>query len=189
MNADRSESRRSRNPWRAAAIAERATGPISMSSPPNATRRKLSSVKSLLRFTSTVIRRSSGARRMRTCSSRVQCRSGLGGVPEEELALRGGVDAGDVLGCGGQVVVEVGEDDRGLVEEEPLDLPGDAPLAGDVDGGDVVACQLVEGGVVEPRGVPGAGPGLGVDGVQRRAEVDVGDRAGAVVDQAHLAVQ
>src|SRR5262249_13501662 len=132
MNADRSESRRARNPWRAEAIAERATGPISTPSPPNATRRKLSSEKSLLRLTSTVIRRSSGAQRMRNCSRRVQCRSGLGGVPEEELPLCRRVDAGDVLGGGGQVVVEVGEDDRRLVEEQPLDLAGEALLAVEV---------------------------------------------------------
>src|SRR5262252_2109081 len=177
MNADRSESRRATNPWRAAAIAERATGPISTPSPPNATRRKLSSEKSLLRFTSTVIRRSSGTQQMRSGPRRAQCGSGLGGVPEEELPLRRRVDAGDALCCGGQVVVEVGEDDRRLIEEEPLDLAGDVPRAGEVHGRDVLLRERVEGWVVEPRGVPGARPGLGVDGVQWRTQVHVRYRA------------
>src|SRR5215467_8661854 len=139
MSADRSESRRATNPWRAAAIAERATGPISTPSPPNATRRKLPSEKSLLRFTSTVIRRSSGTQRCRSGSRRVQCGSGLGGVPEEELPLRR------------QVVVEVGEDDRRLIEEEPLDLACEVPRAAEVHGRDVLLREIVEGWVVEMR--------------------------------------
>src|SRR5215472_18252343 len=108
MNAVRSESSRARNPRRAAAIASRASGPISTPSRPNATRRKLSSVKSARRFTTTVTRRTSHLR----------------GVPQEELSLRRRVDAGDVLLGGAQVVVPVGPDDRGLIEQEPLDLPG-----------------------------------------------------------------
>src|SRR5215469_11637364 len=49
-------------------------------------------------------------------------------VVEEESADPGCVDTCDVLGCGGQEVVKVGVDDRRLVQKEPLDLTGDAPL-------------------------------------------------------------
>src|SRR5436190_22498359 len=118
MNAVRSESSRARNPRRAAAIASLASGPISTSSRPNATRRKLSSVKSARRFTTTVTGASPEARPGRP----VRCPSGLRRVPHEELPLRRRVDAGDVLLGSAQVVVEVGPDDRGLIEHQLLDL-------------------------------------------------------------------
>src|SRR6478736_2678084 len=120
MNAVRSEASRARKARRAPAIASRATGPISTSSRPNATRRKLSSVKSARRFTTTVISASPGAGpgRQRPYPS------ALRRVPQEELPLRRRVDAGDVLLCSGQVVVEIGPDDRGLIQQELLDLSG-----------------------------------------------------------------
>src|SRR6266516_2243899 len=116
MNAVRSESSRARNPRRAAAIASRAAGPISTASRPNAARRKLSSVKSARRFTTTVTGASPGAVPGRP----VRCQSGLRGVPQEDLSLRRRVDAGDVLLGGAQVVVAVGPNDRGLIEQELL---------------------------------------------------------------------
>src|SRR5215469_6667438 len=127
MNAVRSESSRATNPRRAAAIASRADGPISTPSRPNATRRKLSSVKSARRSTTTVMRWTSHLR----------------GVPQEELPLRRRVDAGDVLLGGAQVVVEVGPDDRGLIEQEPLDLRGQILLGLQVHRGDELLRELV----------------------------------------------
>src|SRR5215475_12487754 len=126
MKAVRSESSSARNPRRAAAIASRATGPISRSSRANATRLKLSSVRSARRFTTTVICASRAGGPGRPAWSP----SGLRGVPQEELPLRRRVDAGDVLLGSGQVVVEVGEDDRRLIEQELLDLPGYLLLGG-----------------------------------------------------------
>src|SRR5215831_8725298 len=156
MNAVRSESSRARKARRAAAIASRATAPISTSSRPNATRRKLSSVKSARRFTTTVTDASPGASPGRP----VRYPSGLRRVPQEELPLRRRVDAGDVLlGCA-QVVVEVGENDRGLIEQERLDLPGQLLLRLQVHRGDELLRELVIGGVVETGGLPGALPGL-----------------------------
>src|SRR5215472_12142176 len=152
MNAVRSESSRATNPRRAAAIASRASGPISTPSRPNATRRKLSSVKSARRFTTTVMPRTSHLR----------------GVPQEELPLRRRVDAGDVLlGCA-QEVVEVGPDDRRLIQEELLDLPGQLPLSGQIHRGDELLRKLVVGGVAETGGIPRALPGFCIDGLQRR---------------------
>src|SRR5215510_14017029 len=124
MNAVRSESSRERNARRAAAIASRAAGPISTSSRPNAARRKLSSVKSARRLTTTVTGASPGAGPGRPG----RYPSGLRRVPQEELPLLRRVDAGDVLLGGGQVVVEVGPNDRGLIEQELLDLPGQIHL-------------------------------------------------------------
>src|SRR6516165_9711169 len=138
MNAVRSESSRARNPRRAAAIASRASGPISTPSRPNATRRKLSSVKSARRFTTTVMPGTSHLR----------------GVPQEELPLRRRVGAGDVLLAGAQVVVEIGENDRGLIEQEPLDLPGNLPRAGQVELRDKLLRERVVGGVAETGGIP-----------------------------------
>src|SRR6266496_729161 len=185
MKAVRSESSRARNPRRAAAIASCATGPISTPSSPNATRRKLPRVKSARLFTTTVISASPGTGPGRP----VRHPSGLRGVPQEELALRRRVDAGDVLLSGAQVVIEVGEDDRSLVQQELLDLPGYLPLGGQVDRRDELLRELVVGGVVEMGGVPGTLPRLGIDRLKRRLEINVRHRAGAVVDQAHLAVQ
>src|SRR5499427_987137 len=185
MNAVRSESSRARNPRRAAAIASRATGPISTSSRPNAARRKVSSVKSARRFTTTLTGASPGAGPGRP----VRYRSGLRRVPQEELPLRRRVDAGDVLLGGAQVVVEVGPDDRGLIEQELLDLPGQLLLRLQVHRGDELLRELVIGGVVETGGIPGALPGLVVDGLQRCRQIQVRHRAGAVVDQAHLAIE
>src|SRR5215472_8424191 len=124
MNAVRSESSRARNPRRAAAIASRATGPIATSSRPNAARRPL--------------RYPSGLRR----------------VPQEELPLRRRVDAGDVLLGRAQVVVEVGENDRGLIEQERLDLPGQLLLGAQVDRRDELLRERVVLGVIEMGGVP-----------------------------------
>src|SRR5215831_4192499 len=150
MNAVRSESSRARNPRRAAAIASRAAGPISTSSRPNAARRKLSSVKSARRLTTTVTGASPGAGPGRP----VRYRSGLRRVPQEELPLRRRVDAGDVLlGCA-QVVVEVGENDRGLIEQERLDLPSQLLLATYVDRREELLREVVVGGVVEMGGIP-----------------------------------
>src|SRR5215475_15903893 len=150
MNAVRSESSRARNPRRAAAMASRAAGPIPTSSRPNATRRKLSSVKSARRFTTTVTDASPGASPGRP----VRYPSGLRRVPQEELPLRRRVDAGDVLlGCA-QVVVEVGENDRGLIEQERLDLPGQLLLGADVDRRDELLRERVVLGVVEVGGIP-----------------------------------
>src|SRR5215469_12654931 len=131
MNAVRSESSKVRNPRRATAIASRATGPISTPSRPNAARRKLSSVKSARRFTTTVISASPGAGPGR--QRPYPYPSGLRHVPHEELSLRRRVDAGDVLLGRAQVVVEVGENDRRLVEQERLDLPGQLLLGAQVD--------------------------------------------------------
>src|SRR5215468_11365050 len=169
MKAVRSESSRARNPRRAAAIASRATGPISTSSRPNAARRKLSSVKSARRFTTTVTGASPGAGPGRP----VRCRSGLRRVPQEELPLRRRVDAGDVLLGRAQVIVEVGENNRGLIEQELLDLPGQLLLGADVDRRDELLRELVVLGVVEMGGIPGALARLGVDGLQRRLEIHV----------------
>src|SRR5215470_10519266 len=185
MNAVRSESSRARKPRRAAAIPSRAAGPISTSSRPNATRRKLSSVKSARRFTTTVTGASPGGGPGRP----VRYPSGLRGVPQEELPLRRRVDAGDVLLSGAQVAVEVSPDDRGLIEQELLDLPGQLLLRLQVHRGDELLRELVVGGVAEPGGIPRALPGLGIDGLQRRRQIQVRHRAGAVVDNAHLAVE
>src|SRR6266516_3968493 len=185
MNAVRSESSRARNPRRAAAIASRAGGPISTSSRPNATRRKLSSVKSARRFTTTVIGASPAAGPGRP----VRYPSGLRGVPQEELPLRRRIGAGDVLLARAQVVVEIGENDRGLIQQEPLDLPGQLLLCLQVHRGDELLRELVVGGVVEMGGVPIALPGLGIVGLKRRLEINVRHRAGAIVYQAHLAVE
>src|SRR5215475_104095 len=150
MNAVRSESSRARNPRRAAAMASRAAGPMSTSSRPNATRRKPSSVKSARRFTATVIAASPDAGPGRP----VRYPSGLRRVPQEELPLRRRVDAGDVLlGCA-QVVVEVGENDRGLIEQERLDLPGQLLLGADVDRRDELLRERVVLRVVEMGGIP-----------------------------------
>src|SRR5258708_34649686 len=121
MTADRSDSRRATNPRRAAAIVSRAAGPISTPSPANATRRKLSSVKSARRFTATVISVSPGAVPGIHARYSAGRSSALRRIPHEELALRRRVGPGDVLRRGAQVVVEVGEDDRGLVQQQPLD--------------------------------------------------------------------
>src|SRR5215469_617154 len=145
MNAVRSESSRARNPSRAVAIASRATGPISTSSRPNVARWKLSSVKSARRFTTTVTGASPGAGPGRP----VRYPSGLRRVPQEELPLRRRVDAGDVLLGGGQEVVEVGVNDRGLIEQEPMDLPGHINLRLQVHRGDELLRELVVGGIVE----------------------------------------
>src|SRR5262245_4284566 len=177
MNAVRSESSRARNARRAAAIASRAAGPISTSSRPNAARRKVSSVKSARRFTTTVTGASPGAGPGRP----VRYRSGLRRVPEEELALRRRVDAGDVLLGGAQVVVEVGENDRGFFEQEPLDLPGQLLLGAYVDRRDELLREFVVLSVVEMGGIPGALARLGVDGLQRRLQIHVRHRPGAVV--------
>src|SRR5215471_3724729 len=185
MNAVRSESSRARNPRRAAAIASRATAPISTSSRPNAARRKLSSVKSARRFTTTVTRASPAAGPGRP----VRYPSGRRRVPQEELPLRRRVDAGDVLLSGAQVAVEVSPDDRGLIEQELLDLPGQLLLCLQVHRGDELLRELVVGGVAETGGIPRALPGLGIDGLQRRRQIQVRHRAGAVVDNAHLAVE
>src|SRR5215471_7785767 len=185
MNAVRSESSRARNPRRAAAIASRAAGPISTPSRPNATRRKLSSVKSARRSTTTV----NGASPAAGPGRRLRYPSDLPGVPQEELPLRRRVGAGDVLLGGAQIVVEVGENDRGLIEQEPLDLPGQLPLGGQVDRRDELLRELVVGGVVEMGGIPVTLPGRVINGLQRRLEINVRHRAGAVVDQAHLAVE
>src|SRR5215467_14248809 len=176
MNAVRSESSRARKPRRAAAIASRASGPISTSSRPNAARRKLSSVKSARRFTATVTGASPGAGPGRP----VRYPSGLRGVPQEELPLRRRVGAGDVLLAGAQVVVEIGVNDRGLIEQELLDLPGQLPLRRQVHGGDELLRELVVGGVVEMGGIPVALPGRVINGLQRRLEEDVRHRARAV---------
>src|SRR5215468_6313444 len=186
MNAVRSESSRARNPRRAAAIASRAAGPMSTSSRPNAARRKLSSVKSDRRFTTTVTGASPWAGPGRRP---LRYPSGLRGVPQEELPLRRRVDAGDVLLSGAQVAVEVSPDDRGLIEQELLDLPGQLLLRLQVHRGDELLRELVIGGVVETGGIPGALPGLVVDGLQRCRQIQVRYRAGAVVDNAHLAVE
>src|SRR6266480_5128863 len=157
MNAVRSASSRARKARRAAAIASRATGPISTSSRPNATRRKLSSVKSTRRSTTTVTGASPGAGPGRP----VRYPSGLRRVPQEELPLRRRVDAGDVLLGGGQVVVEVGPDDRCLIEQELLDLPSQLLLRLQVHRGDELVRELVVVWVVETGGIPCARPGLG----------------------------
>src|SRR5262245_40065849 len=189
MNPVRSDSRRATNPRRAAAIASRATGPISTLSPANATWRKLSSVKSTRRFTTTAIPVSPGTIPGSDAGYSPGRSSALRRVPQEELALGRRVGPGHVLQRGAQVVVEVGEDNRGLVKQQPLDLPGQPSLRGQVHRRDELLGQLVVGGVVEVGGVPGTLSLFGVDGLQRRREVHVRDCAGAVVDQAHLAVE
>src|SRR6266516_6173680 len=185
MNAVRSESSSARKPRRAASIASRATGPISTSSRPNATRRKLSNVKSARRFTTTIICASPAGGPGRPA----WCPSGLRGVPQEELPLRRRVDAGNVLLGGGQIVVEVGTNDRGLIEQELLELPGQLLLCLQIHRGDELLRELVVGGVVETGGIPCALPGLCIDGLQRRRQIQVRHRAGAVVDNAHLAIE
>src|SRR6266487_3879066 len=167
MNAVRSESSSARKLRRAAAIASCATGPISTSSRAFATRRKLSSVKSARRFTTTVNCASPAGGPGRP----VRSPSGLRGVPQEDLPLRRRVDAGDVLLGGGQVVVEVGPNDGGLIEQELLELPGQLLLCLQVHRGDELLRELVVGGVVETGGVPRALPGLVIDGLQRRRQI------------------
>src|SRR6478736_1111287 len=178
MNAVRSESSRARNPRRAAAMASRASGPISTPSRPNATRRQLSGVKSARRFTTTV----TGAPPDGGPGRPVRYPSGLRRVPQEELPLRRRIGAGDVLLAGAQVVVEVGENDRRLIEQERLDLPGQLLLGTYVYRRDELLGERVVLGVVEMGGIPGARTRLGVDGLQRRLEIHVGHRPGAVVD-------
>ena len=79
-----------------------------------------------------------------------------------------------VLRRGAQVVVEVAEDDRRLVEQQGLDLPGDLPLGGQVGRGDVLRGELVVLRVAEVRRVPRTGALLGVGRLQRRGEVQLG---------------
>src|SRR5712691_4327175 len=64
--------------------------------------------------------------------------SGLRHLVQEDVPDGGRVDAGNVLGRRGEVVVEVPEDDRGLLEQQGLDLPGDLLLGGQLNGGDVL---------------------------------------------------
>src|SRR5215471_7381708 len=162
MNAVRSDSRRATKLRRAAVMASRATGPISTLSPANATLRKLSSVKSARRLATTVIPVSPG-----TCpGTYLSCSGGVSGlhrVPQEELALSGRVGAGHAVLSGAQVVVEVGEDNRRLVEQQGFDLLGELALRRQVHRCDEVPGELVVGGVVEVGRVPGALPLLGVD--------------------------
>src|SRR5215469_14386199 len=114
--------------------------------------------------------------------------SGFGCVPQEQADDRR-VDAGDVLLRRVQPVEEVRVDDRRLIQQQSLDLPGELPLGGEVRGGDELFRELVVGGVIEMGGVPGTLPGLGIDGLQGCLEEEVGHGAGAVVNKAHLSVQ
>ena len=68
----------------------------------------------------------------------------LRGVVQEQVPDRGRVDTGHALRRRRQVIVEVPEDDRRLVQQQRLDLPGDGLLRGQVRGGDVLrrpACR------------------------------------------------
>src|SRR5215475_3145392 len=188
MNAVRSDSRRATKLRRAAAMASRATGPIFTLSPANATLRKLSSVKSARRFATTVIPVSPGMfpGTYAICSGGF---SGLHRIPQEELALSGRVRAGHAILRGAQVVVEVGEDNRCLVEQQGFDLLGQLALRGQDHRANEVPGELVVGGVVEVGRVPGALPLLAVDGRRRSREVHVRNCSGTVVDQAHLTVE
>src|SRR5262249_17405421 len=113
----------------------------------------------------------------------------LRGVVQEQVPDRGRVDTGYALRRSRQVIVEVPDDDRSLVEQQRLDLPGDAPLAGQIDGADVLREQLGVLGVAEMGGVPRAGARLRVDRLERRAQEYVRYAAAPVVDQAHRGVQ
>src|SRR6202042_245593 len=64
--------------------------------------------------------------------------SALSRVVQEQVPDRGRVDTGHALRRGRQVIVEVREDDRRLVEQQRLDLPGDAALGGQIEGRDVL---------------------------------------------------
>src|ERR1700733_1765679 len=69
--------------------------------------------------------------------------SALGRLVQEQVADRRRVDAAYVLRPGRQVVVEVPEDDRRLIQQQGLDLAGDLLLRGDVNGADVLRGELV----------------------------------------------
>src|SRR5438552_16595779 len=71
--------------------------------------------------------------------------------PEVHVTHAGRLYARDLLLDRGQEVVVVRDDQRRLVEEQLLDLPGDGLLGGEVDSLDVVAVQAVIRLVVEVR--------------------------------------
>src|SRR5579862_919624 len=113
----------------------------------------------------------------------------LRGVVQEDVPDRGRVDAAHAHGRGRQVVVEVRVDDRRLVQQELLDLPGDGLLGADVRRRDVLGHQAVVLRVGEVGGIPRAGAGLGVSRLERRGQEHVRHAAVPVVDQAHRGVE
>src|SRR6516225_8126662 len=94
-------------------------------------------------------------------------------VLQEDVPDRGRVYTGDALGRRRQVIVEIRVDDRCLVEQQLLDLPGDGALRGHVRGRDVLLDQAVVLRVAEVRGVPCAGARFRVGRLQRRAQEQV----------------
>src|SRR6266516_2700798 len=95
----------------------------------------------------------------------------------------GGLHVGDVGLGGGQVRVEVRENDRGLVQQQGLDLLVDGALRAQVDRGHVLLDQPVVLGVVEVGRVPGP------LGSERGTEEHVRDAAVAVVGDPHGRVE
>src|SRR5215469_11588283 len=74
----------------------------------------------------------------------------------QEQAVGDPRNAGEILLRRGQIVVEVAEYDRGLLQEEALDLARDGPLAAKVEGANILCDERVIDLVLEMRRVPRA---------------------------------
>src|SRR6185312_7526553 len=90
--------------------------------------------------------------------------AGEAGLREVELPGCGRDRVEQVLLRRAQEVIEVREDDRGLVEEELLDLLRDRLLRVDVESRDVLLDEAVVLVVLEVRGVPDADLGVAREG-------------------------
>src|SRR6266446_7341806 len=84
----------------------------------------------------------------------LSCSSGERGLAEVDLAERVGLVPRDLLRAGREVVVEVGEDHRRVVQRDRLELLRILALILQRDGSDVRLRQPVELLVVIVRGVP-----------------------------------
>src|SRR6185437_14364269 len=102
---------------------------------------------------------------------------------QEDRRRRGWVDVLHALGGRRILKKKVRDDERRLVEQQGLDLARDLLLGLQVDSRGVLLDEVVVGGVLEVRGVPGPVR------QQRGAEEHVGHAAVAVVDEAHRGVQ
>ena len=102
---------------------------------------------------------------------------------EERLLDLAAQDVVDVGQGGIQVVLEVRDDQRRLVQQQGLHLAGQLHLRVQVDGGDELLVERVQLRVLEMGCVPHALAG------ERGLEHRVGHAAPTVVDQAHLPVE